>query len=258
MRNKAWWTEAYDLMQELNYDYHYVDLDSAKEEIRFIKDTLSLADDAKILDLGCGNGRHIIELAKEGYQITGLDYSEKMLKMAAEVAIQEGVEIELIQGDMRDIKFNEGYDGIIIMDGSFGIFSDQDNAKLLNKVSQALKIGGRLLIESFNPYYMLYNQGISYEREGDKTFIKETTFDIYQGRVIDQITALDHIEGEKRKMPKRSYRAYTIPELKNILSKFDLINLEFYGYNQDFIPSIQQDFDAKEDAVIYTVAKRGK
>ena len=78
-------------------------------EVDFIESQIEFDSTRKILDVGCGTGRHAIELAKRGYQVTGIDLSEDQLKRAKEKAESEGVEVTFLQGDARDFSFDEPY-----------------------------------------------------------------------------------------------------------------------------------------------------
>ena len=180
---KEWWAEAYEQMQKLGYDYHYIDFASAKKELEFIERALDLKKGDRVLDLGCGNGRHSILLAELGYQVIGVDYSKSLLEMAKREAGKRDLDLELRCQDMLTLDESSLYDGVIILDGSFGIFTDSENEDIIRRVAKALKLGGKLLVQSYNPYYMALNQGREAEVEGDSTFIRETSFDIEQGAV---------------------------------------------------------------------------
>ena len=92
-RMDPWWAKAYDQMRELKFYYHYVDFRYAQLEVPFIEAALSLEPMAQVLDLGCGNGRHAILLAKKGYRVTGIDYSQGALEMARERDPNQGQSI---------------------------------------------------------------------------------------------------------------------------------------------------------------------
>ncbi len=88
---------------------------------------------SKILDLACGYGRHTIPLAKMGYDMTGLDYTEKFIQMAEEKAKEENLQIEFLVGDMRKIPFENHFAGVISYFTSFGFFSDEENFEVLKR-----------------------------------------------------------------------------------------------------------------------------
>jgi len=67
------------------------------QEVDFIEQEIGDNTSKRILDIGCGTGRHAIELAKRGYQVTGIDLSESQLKRAQQKAKNENVHIDLMQ-----------------------------------------------------------------------------------------------------------------------------------------------------------------
>jgi len=251
-----WWAEAYEQMQKLGYDYHYIDFASAKKEIEFIERTLDLKVGDKVLDLGCGNGRHSILLAERGYQVTGVDYSKSLLEMAQVEAEKRGLSLELRCQDMLTLDDDSLYNGVIILDGSFGIFTDSENEDIIRRGAKALKPGGKLLLQSYNPYYMAFNQGRDAEVDGDNTFIRETSFDVKRGAVVDNIIAIDNITGKYQRINTRYYRAYTIPELRGISNKYGLRNLKVYGHDDDFYPKLELPFDVQKDMVMYLLLEK--
>jgi SAM-dependent methyltransferase len=111
-----------------------------KKEVAFIKRVLNLPKGAKILDLCCGHGRHLLPLAKTGYQMTGLDLSKKTLAILAKSAKNKKIKARIIRSDMRKIPFKNEFDAIINMFTAFGYLeTDYEKFKVLKAVAQALK-----------------------------------------------------------------------------------------------------------------------
>ena len=81
---------------------------------------LSLQEGAAVLDLGCGHGRIAIELAKRGGLVTGLDASVKFLALAREAAGAAGLQIDFIEGDMRQLPWQGEFDAVVIWFTTFG------------------------------------------------------------------------------------------------------------------------------------------
>ncbi len=86
-----------------------------QEEVEFFIEVLNLPTGSRILDVGCGTGRHSVELARRGYQVTGIDFSAGMLAEARKAAQKTGVEVEWIQCDALDFTTNQPYDAAICM-----------------------------------------------------------------------------------------------------------------------------------------------
>jgi ubiquinone/menaquinone biosynthesis C-methylase UbiE len=84
-------------------------------EIDFIIDILNLSNGSTILDVGCGTGRHAIELAKRGYKVTGVDISSGMLAEAKKAAFNADVNVEWIQSDAVKFNSNKSFDAVICL-----------------------------------------------------------------------------------------------------------------------------------------------
>jgi len=118
------------------------------EEVDNIVTVLALEPGAAILDLCCGQGRHLVPLAQRGYKMTGLDLSEYLLGIARRRAEKLGVAVAFHHGDMREIPWAGRFDAVINMFTAFGYFDDEaENQKVLHAVHRALKPGGKLLME---------------------------------------------------------------------------------------------------------------
>jgi ubiquinone/menaquinone biosynthesis C-methylase UbiE len=79
-------------------------------EVDFLLEELSLQSGGSVLDVGCGTGRHSIELAKRGYEVTGLDLSSEMLARAADSAKAAGVNVDWIRADATRFALPRKYD----------------------------------------------------------------------------------------------------------------------------------------------------
>jgi ubiquinone/menaquinone biosynthesis C-methylase UbiE len=125
-------------------------------EVSFLVDELSLQPGDWILDVGCGTGRHAIELAKRGYQVTGVDISAGMLAQAQKAAAEAGVTIEWIQADAAQFSATRPCDAAICLcEGAFGLLNvGEDPAdhdlRILRNIYAALQPGGRLVLTTLN------------------------------------------------------------------------------------------------------------
>jgi SAM-dependent methyltransferase len=120
------------------------------KEVDFIEESLGCEAGAMILDLACGTGRHAVELAARGYQVVGFDLSLSMLARASDEAQDRKQKINFVQGDMREMTFEETFDGIYSWNTSFGYFDEEKNAAIVAKVHRALKKGGQFLLDVVN------------------------------------------------------------------------------------------------------------
>jgi ubiquinone/menaquinone biosynthesis C-methylase UbiE len=84
-------------------------------ECDFLEQELNHNKSLKILDVGCGTGRHSIELTKRGYAVTGIDFSESQLASAREKAAKENLMIDFQKHDARNLPFDKEFDFAIML-----------------------------------------------------------------------------------------------------------------------------------------------
>jgi len=121
-----------------------------EEEVARIVELLAIAQGSAVVDLGCGRGRHAIPLSRRGFLVTGVDISEKMLRLARERASREKVSVEWVREDMREFLRPEAFDAYISLFTSFGYFGDEESEQVLRNVGRSLKPGGVLLLDLRN------------------------------------------------------------------------------------------------------------
>lgn len=126
-----------------------------RREAKFIVEQLGIEKGARVLDLCCGYGRHTIELAKQGFDMVGLDLSMVMLKRALADAQAGNQIIKFVHGDMQKLTFKAVFDAIYNVQTSFGYFDDFRNFKVLQGVFRALKPGGVFLVETINRDFII-------------------------------------------------------------------------------------------------------
>jgi len=132
-----------------------------KQEVDFIEEEFNLPEGSHILDVGCGTGRHAVELAKRGYRVTGIDISEQMLREAQKRCEEESVSVKLIQADATDFEVEELYDACICLcEGAFGLLSEGEDPferdiKILRNINRALKPGAKFLLTALNGLRMI-------------------------------------------------------------------------------------------------------
>ncbi len=125
------------------------------EETEFLLEILELPDGASILDVGCGTGRHAVQLAIRGFAVTGLDLSAGMLAEAAQAAEQAGVEVEFIQADATDFTLDRSFDAAICLcEGAFTLVGSDDafehDPAILRSVLHVLKPGAPFVLTASN------------------------------------------------------------------------------------------------------------
>lgn len=117
-------------------------------EVDFVIRALSLQGGERILDLGCGFGRHALELASRGYSVIGVDITLAYIQEACRRAAEQHLNAEFICADIRDVSFSAEFDVVINMaDGAIGYLeTDEENLKIFDVVANALKPGGKHLM----------------------------------------------------------------------------------------------------------------
>ena len=130
--------------------------EEARLQVDFLLERLDNAPPCDVLDLGCGDGRHSLELARRGYRVTGLDLSEDLLDRARSRTVDEGLDVTFIQSDMRDAPGVSAFDLVVNFFTSFGYFSeDRENARVLDAIARSLRSGGRFLMDYLNRAYVI-------------------------------------------------------------------------------------------------------
>jgi len=128
-------------------------------ECDFIEKELAADKSLKVLDVGCGTGRHAIELTKRGYNVTGIDLSESQLKRAREKAEAANLVIDFQRQDARALPFDSEFDAAIMLcEGGFSLMeTDEMNFEILKNVTQSLKPHAKLIFTTQNGLFPLFH-----------------------------------------------------------------------------------------------------
>jgi len=150
-------------------------------ECDFIEKEIDFNKSLKIIDIGCGTGRHSIELAKRGYKVTGIDLSESLLNRAKAKA--QNLQIDFQKHDARKLPFKSEYDlAIMFCEGAFPLMeTDEMNYEILRNATNSLKAAGKLIFTTLNGLFPLFHSVeefcASTTEEGNVTYSKNT-FDL--------------------------------------------------------------------------------
>lgn len=129
--------------------------DVGEEEASFVLKVLDLRPGDAVLDAPCGAGRVAIHLARAGCVVTGLDLRAGFVARARRRFRSEGLRGTFRVQDLRQLNVEDRFDSILNWAGSFGYFSEPENARLVAAYVRALCMGGRLLIEQPDREYLL-------------------------------------------------------------------------------------------------------
>lgn len=145
-----WWRDIFNA-NYLRTDGDVVeDPEITESEIDAYLSMVDVAKDATILDLCCGQGRHVMELARRGYSsLFGVDRSHYLISRARRVAKRDGLNVTFREGDARKLRFADNtFDFVYIGGNSFGYFeSEEDDLAVLSELQRILKPEGKLLID---------------------------------------------------------------------------------------------------------------
>jgi SAM-dependent methyltransferase len=164
---------------DLIYDANIYDgMNTSLADLPFYKRWLPENKDACILELCCGTGRLTLPIAKDGYDIVGVDNSVSMLDQAKAKAAEEGLELKFIEADIRFLDLPGKYDLIFIPFNSIHhLYKNEDLFKVFNVVKKHLKEGGLFMFDCFNPNIQLIV-------EGEKELKKIAEFTTRDGREV--------------------------------------------------------------------------
>lgn len=228
MEHPAFDTEA---LFDQDYLYFYAPVLTAEHsdaQTEQIWRLLQLRPGMRVLDLACGHGRIANRLAARGCQVTGLDVTPLFLEVARRDADQLGVEVDYVQGDMRELPWTKEFDRVINWFTAFGYFDDGDNRRVLDQIAQALKPGGAVALDLLNPYWLAQNfkpHRVAAERDGNY-LIDKSWLDFVAGTVNTERTVL--CRGEVRRF-EFFVRLFTYTELRDWLVVAGFTGVDCYG-----------------------------
>lgn len=121
-----------------------------EQEVGYLCARLGLEAGKRVLDVGCGPGRHSLALARRGIEVVGVDHSEAFIELARDAAAKERLDARFRVEDVRDLDGRADFDAVICLcQGGFGLLGGTEDAGLLYRFSTALRPGGRLALSAF-------------------------------------------------------------------------------------------------------------
>jgi SAM-dependent methyltransferase len=217
------WYEGFFDREWLEFRDDHAPAERTQTEVDFLVEALALESGARILDVACGHGRHSLELARRGFRLTGLDLSEPSLELARAAAAEEGLEVEFVHADMREIPFENEFDAAINLFSSFAYFeSDDENQRALNAIARALKQDGAFFMEIVNAVALLrVFRAKGWSELADGTLmLDEREYDFLSGRTIVAWTFV-RPDGSRSEL-RHSLRLYTPAELVSMFGRAGL------------------------------------
>ncbi|MBN1353290.1 MAG: class I SAM-dependent methyltransferase [Candidatus Omnitrophica bacterium] len=201
-------------------------------ECDFIEEEINCDKSLKILDIGCGTGRHAIELTKRGYNVTGVDLSEDQIKRAKEKAGEAGVTIDFQVQDARNLPFEGEFDvAIMLCEGAFSLMeTDEMNFEILKNATKALKSKGKFIFTTLNGLFPLFHSVKEFyeaaQKEGQSQY-KDCSFDLMTFRDHNTVVFEDD-SGNKREL-KCNERYYVPSEITWLLKSLGFKKIDIFG-----------------------------
>lgn len=243
LKIKEWWKSFGDMRYLKMYaDVGHISPQSTARQVAFMKNIFVRKRVRKILDLGCGYGRHTVLLALAGYDVTGIDYSDFFIKLAKKEAAKQKADVVWIKQDMRKLDFRNMFDAVINMYTTFGYFADEaGNNNVLKNISRSLKSGGIFLFDLTNTMRLMTRllcKGDVIPKTGSLIFNRNIKLSnglhITLKQEIDSITMRWIItrtwrENDKKYSHQSNIRLYFLPEITHLLEENGLEVTRVWG-----------------------------
>ncbi len=203
-----WWLTLFNSLY-LKTDADLLDdMEVTKKEVDLIISILGASPEEKILDLCCGQGRHVLELARRGFSsVEGYDRSQYLIRKARNRARKENLKVRFREGDARKLPYSsDTFDAVTILGNSFGYFdSTFHDKRVLEEIFRVLKPGGKIFIDTsdgdylkkkFQPrswewlgrrYFVCRERALS--ADGDRLICREVITRIDRGIIADRFYA---------------------------------------------------------------------
>ena len=185
-----------------------------------------------VLDLCCGPGRHSLELARRGFDVTRVDITPAYLTDARQLAAAEGLNAEFVEADVREFRRPAAYDGAINMFSSFGYFEDLfDDRRVLANAAESLRPGGVLLVETLGKESVAANLR---RRHWSEPAGRPGELFLLENRIVGAWERIEmhwivvHADGS-RSDARLNIRLYSALELGSLLRDAGFSTVDVYG-----------------------------
>jgi len=201
-------------------------------ECDFIEKEIKYDKSLKILDVGCGTGRHAIELTRRGYSVTGVDLSESQLTRAREKAEADNLSIDFQCQDARNLPFDSEFDvAIMICGGGFSLMeTDEMDCEILKNVTKSLKPDAKFIFTAPSALFPLFNSVDEFytsTAEGGNSMCSNNNLDLLTLR-INSILEFEDDSGNKKTL-ECNERTYMPSEITWLLKSLGYKTTEIFG-----------------------------
>ena len=181
---------------------------------------LGLEPGDRVLDLACGSGEHAVRLAKRGLEVVGVDIAPSLVTHCRERSGVEGTETARFeQGDMRELDFEGAFDAVLLLSGSFGFYDDETNEDVLARMARALRPGGQVLIDVFDPTRMVVRPPRrSWSQYGGGYGLRTVWWEPESCTYASEFLFIDADGTLNASAEQERIRVYTVPEWRRLFA----------------------------------------
>jgi SAM-dependent methyltransferase len=231
MTDNKQWFEKPELWEGLRpYVFPPAKWEAASEEIDNLVELLDLSEGARVLDLPCGPGRHTVELARRGFDVTGVDITEAYIEEARELAEDEGLDAEFVVADMRDFRREAEFDVVLNLFSSFGYFEDPaDDRVALDRMRDSLKPDGRVVFEMVAKETLLetFSRRAWHEFDDGAILLEDRRVSDDWGSIHNRWIVID-ADGERTEF-ELEHRLFAASELRRLVESAGFGDVSVYG-----------------------------
>jgi SAM-dependent methyltransferase len=187
-----------------------------EQEVDFLVDALFLEPGMRVLDVGCGPGRHSLALARRGCTVVGVDHSAEFVRLARETAAVDGLHVTFEELDVRDLDRPGEFDATLCLcQGGFGLLGGRDETDVFDRIAATLRPGGALALSAFSAAF-----AVRYLEAGEE-------FDPATG-VLHEVATVRGPDGTEAPFDLWT-TCFTARELELLADAADLVDVEVHG-----------------------------
>ncbi|CAA0078464.1 D-alanine--D-alanine ligase B [Halioglobus japonicus] len=228
-----WWKTLFNSVY-LKTDGDVVEnSENTRAEIDMLIRAVDIDENSDVLDLCCGQGRHVLELARRGFKnLHGFDRSQYLVRLARKRARNEGLRVKFSEGDARRIHLPENSkDCVVVMGNSFGYFErEEDDLEVLHSIMRVLRSRGKLVLDVVDANWMVHNfEPRSWEWIDQEHFVnRERTLSANGKRIVSR-EVVTHANVGVIADQFYAERLYSEEELRTILGNLGFTDIVCHG-----------------------------